>query len=202
VTRYDHRSRTTATAATPARRRRVVFGIAVLIAIVGSPLGAQLNVFKKGEKPAPYQTFKDAAGRFTVDYPATNWRILPGAGSLLVGFTQRDGEATVLVDYMRLRVSLAPHEIDNTMAELELETLKERQPAIKDVKATLVPDKSGPRVAITFSRTGPQGREQVVQYSVPSGDNLYRIVCSVRSDRAKNHQSTLAHIADSFKALR
>ena len=137
-----------------------------------------------------------------MEYPAANWRILSVGGSLLVGFTQKDNEATVTVDYMRFKVSLAATEIDHTFTELELEILKERQPAIKDVKANLMTGHSGPRLVITYSRVGPQGPEQVVQHSIPSGDNLYRVVCAVRSDRVKNHQSTLTHIADSFKALR
>ena len=101
-------------------RRHIICGTLILIAGIESPGRAQRGIFKHAEKVTIYHKFKDGAGRFTLEYPATNWRIIPGSGSVLVGFTQQDGEASVLVDYTKLRLVLAPSEIDNTFAELEV----------------------------------------------------------------------------------
>jgi len=163
--------------------------------VAADPARAQLGLFKRGS--TSYQPFKDPAGRFTLEYPK-DWRVLPGGGSVLVGFTHKDGEASILVDYMKMRLALAPNEIGETFAELELQTLRERQPTIKDARANVVAAASGPRIVIQFSKAGPTGTEQVTQYSIPRGEDLYRLVCTVRSDKVEKNGTILTHMVESF----
>jgi hypothetical protein len=182
-------------------RRRIlpiVCGALVLAAASGSPARAQFGVFKRGSKNGSYQPFKDASGRFSLEYPAKDWRTIPGGGSVLVGFTHKDGDATVLVDYTKLKLALAPTEIDAAFAELEVQLLKEREPSVTDIKSSVVPGSPGPRIVIQFSRPGLHGVEQVLQYSIPVGDNLYRLVCTVRADKAEKNKAILSHMVESF----
>ena len=179
----------------------IVLSAFILASDVGSSAGAQFGMFKR-DKTTKYQVFKDAAGRFTLEYPANDWRVIPGGGSVLIGFTQKDGEVSVLVDYTKLKLTLAPSEIDSSFAELEVQTLKERQPNAKDIKSNLVAGPRGPRVVIQFSRSGEKGAEQVFQYSIPNGDDLFRLVCTVRSDRTEKNQPILSHMVESFATSR
>lgn len=175
--------------------------VAMTIAAIDSPVSAQFGLFKRGKSPN-YQIFRDPAGRFLIEYPAKDWRVIPVGGSVVASVAQKDGEAAVLVDYTKLKLALAPEEIDEGFANLELSALKEKEPTAKDVKATVVTAPSGPRVVIDYVRTGASGPERVTQYSIPAGADLYRVICTVRAALHEKYQPTMTYVVDSFSLLR
>ena len=62
------------------------------------------------------------------------------------------------------------------MPEVELSTLKDQQPKAKDFKSDMLDSKAGRGVLIRYSRDGTgTGPETVIQYSIPVGQELFRL---------------------------
>jgi hypothetical protein len=169
--------------------------------MVEATASAQLGIFKRN-KGTTYQAFRDPGGRFVIEYPTKNWRINPAKGAIVASFSQKNGEAAVVVDYTRLKLALGKDEIDDMVLKLEVDALKERDPSVRDVNANVGQGPSGPRMVIRYTRNGTGGREHVEQYSVPVGDELYRVSCSTRISEQARYQPILTYIAGSFSLLR
>jgi hypothetical protein len=153
---------------------------------------------KKSE--VTYQTYRDSSGRFSLEYPNKDWRVVPGGGSAaLVILAREDGEATMVVEASTLVEALAPSEIQ-AMAEIEVDKLKARVPTAKDAKYELVDTKLGPGAMIPYPNVGAQGAERVVQYSIPVGKSLFRLIRTARVAAAAKHDAVLAHMIESFKS--
>jgi hypothetical protein len=103
--------------------------------MLSAGLTAEQNPFKKllGGDKTSYQTFKDPAGRFEIEYPTKDWRLLPSGGSSLAVFARNDGPA-LFIDHIKLVDRLTAGEID-AMPEMELGRLKDQQPKGKDFKS-------------------------------------------------------------------
>jgi hypothetical protein len=176
--------------------------VTILILLAGlmwpaSRAEAQLGLFNRSKNPA-YRSYADPSGRFSIDYPASDWRIVSGGGSVLIGFNEKNGDASLVVDYTKLQLALEASEIDRMFADLEVQVLKERNPTVKDPKAIVQTVAGAPRVMITFTKQGVHGLEQVTQYSIPRGADMYRVVCTTRTDRAEKNAPLLDHMAESF----
>ena len=182
-------------------RRRAFTGLVGLILCMRSAgLTADQNPFKwmvGGDKNVKYETFKDPAGRFEIEYPAKDWKRLPSGGSSLAVFARNDGP-TLFVDHVRLVGALTPAEIEG-MAAVELDTLKEQQPKAKDFKSDMLDSKAGRGVAIRYSRdsTGP---ETVVQYSIPVGQELFRLNGVIPDKQLAKYEPIIMYMIQSFKA--
>ena len=188
---------------TRARLRRLG-GIACVLAAwasAGAPASAQFGVFRRGKSPN-YQAFRDPGGRFVIEYPVKDWRVVPSGGSVLASFGQKNADAAVIIDYTKLKIALTAQEIDEVVVRLEVAVVKERNPAVTDVKSTIVATPAGPRIVLEYVRTGAGGAENVVQYSIPAGDDLYRVICTARAAQRQKYQATLSYIAESFSVLR
>ncbi len=147
-----------------------------------------------------YQTYRDPGGRFSLEYPNKDWRVVPGGGpAALVILAREDGEATVGVEAVNLVEALVPSEI-RVMAENEVDKLKERAPSAKDAKYELVDTTSGPGAMIPYANIGAQGAERVVQYAIPVDKTLFRLIRTARLAAAARHDAILTHMIESFKA--
>jgi hypothetical protein len=172
-----------------------------LCAVAGDhlPAGQIGKIFGKKQEVA-YQTYRDPGGRFSLEYPNKDWRVVPvGASTALVMLAREDGEATVSVEAVKLVEALAPSEIQ-AMAENEVDKLKERVPSAKDAKYELVDTKLGPGAMIPYANVGAQGAERVVQYSIPVDKNLFRLIRTARIAAAAKHDAVLTHMIESFKS--
>jgi len=102
--------------------RPLTTGVLMLILCVAPmELSAQKNPFKwfGGDKDVKYQTYKDPGGRFEMEYPTKDWRILTSPGSTLAVFSHKDGPS-LFVDRTQLTASLTPDEF-NAMPDIELD---------------------------------------------------------------------------------
>jgi hypothetical protein len=164
------------------------------------PLAAEQfgRLFGRGPKGVTFITYKDAANRFTLEYPEKDWRVMPTPGSSLVILAQKEFEATVVVDYKRLDVPLAPSDVTSAFVDFETEAVKERQHSAKDVKAEIVDAPSGRGALIKYSVAGLRGAEQVMQFSVPKGQDLYRIIGSMRDPLVAKYEPIIMHVIQSF----
>jgi hypothetical protein len=183
-------------------RRRVI--AVVLCAAAGvfadaiSSRGQSILKFGLGDRGVNYRMFRDAASRFEFEYPTKDWRVLPSAGSSLAIVARNDGEATLTIDYLRLTAPLGPEEI-GTMAEVEIQDLKEKHPNAKDFKSEIIDIKAGRGAMIRYSGVGVKGPEQVMQYSVPVGQDLFRVIAIVPEQLVAKYEGIVAHMIGSFK---
>jgi hypothetical protein len=176
--------------------RKTVVTFLVSICLV-SPLMAEqlglgrLNPFR--DKKVTYQEFRVAD--VTVQYPEKDWNQLPGAGTVLVTFAQKNGEAAVVIDRTKLPTPLAPEDITDLFMELETELVKERDPSLQGMRSTFLRLGEFPRIVqMDFTRGAPPREEQVRQISIPMGWYLYRVVASARIAEFEKYEEMFLHM--------
>ncbi len=167
--------------------------VAVALAAVSPEMAPQKN------DKANYQELKEPSGRFTLQYPKKDWRVLPGGGSVLVTLVHKDNRAVVNVEYSPLAAPLLPSELTDLFPELEVEELKQRQPGAGDFTRELVERPDGRYSRVSFVRKGFLGTERVVQATMPLGMHLYRITCTAADREYAKFAPIFATIIDSFR---
>jgi len=176
--------------------------LAVAVVAAEAAAAAQLGIFKRN-KGTTYQAFRDPGGRFVIEYPVKDWRVNPAKEPIVASFAHKSGDASVVVDHSKLKLALTNDEIDDVVIKLEVDALKEREPSARDINASLTRPPAGPRIVIRYTREPAKGaREQVEQYSIASGDDLYHVVCAVKQSEQTRLQPILSYIAGSFSLLR
>jgi hypothetical protein len=176
----------------------VAMAIAWPMAMIEPTRAVQFGkIFGRNDKMA-FTSFKDASGRFTLDFPAKDWRTMPTPGASLAILAHKDFEATLVVDYKRLDVPLDPADVSPTFAEIETEAIKERQSAAKDFKAEIVDTPAGRGALIRYSNAGQKGPDRVIQFSIPIRQDLYRLIGSIRQPLLAKHEPTIMHMIQSF----
>jgi hypothetical protein len=179
--------------------RRAFAGALIAIALLLSP-GAHAGQFKwivGGDKSTKYDTYKDPAGRFEIEFPQKDWRLLPSGGSSLAVFSRKDGPA-LFIDSTRLADRLTPAEVDQ-LSDLEVSRLKSQQPKGKDFKAEMLEGKAGRGILIRYSRQDAEP-ESVVQYTIPVGQELFRLNGVVPEKMMQKNEPIIMHMIQSFKA--
>jgi hypothetical protein len=175
-----------------------VFALAVALAVAAAPAsGGQFGFLKRDSKIA-FQAFKDPNGRFTLDYPK-DWQVIAGSGDVVVTFAAKNGEAALVVEHSRLKISLGPDDIDNTFAQIETDVLNERQPKATEVTARIDAVASARAIVIDYARPGLTRPERARQYSFPIGQELYRLACSTVTVQFPKYDSAFIRMAESFK---
>jgi hypothetical protein len=176
-------------------RRVVTIGMVVL-------LGGAAMVSAQAPQAGPrkgYQLLQVFADRFTCEYPAKDWDIVAGGASSLVAMTQKKHEATIVVEYQPMQIELAPTEIDDNFAKLEVEPISARQSGVTGLSSK-IQDVNGHRtIVIDYARRGATGPEHVRQYSMPIGKNLYRVIGSAPTANFEKYASTFEVAAVSFQ---
>lgn len=176
--------------------------VTLLVSIcVASPLAAdqlgtgRLNPFR--DKKITYKPFRVAD--VTVEFPEKNWNQLPGAGTVLVTFAQKNGEAAVVIDRTKLLTPLAPEDITDLFQELETELVKERDPSSAGLRSTFLRLGEFLRIVqMDFTRGAPPREEQVRQISIPMGWYLYRVIASARIAEFKKYEEIFLHMMTSL----
>jgi hypothetical protein len=176
-------------------RASLGFLIVVVCILSSAGLAAGQNPVKRVDKN--YQIFRDPAGRFELEYPTKDWRLLPSGGSSLAVFARNDGPA-LFIDHVRLVERLTPAEVE-ALPEGELDRLKDRQPNGKDFKQEAFASQAGRGVLIRYSRPGTQA-ESVVQYSIPVGQDLFRLNAVVPERLFAKYEPVVMHMIESFQA--
>jgi hypothetical protein len=183
-------------------RPRTITALAVVMAfLLSAGLTAEQNVLKRmvgADTNVKYQPFKDSAGRFELEYPSKDWKLLPSGSSSLAVFARNDGP-TLYVDHVRLLEPLTPPEIAG-MPAVELSSVKDQQPKAKDFKSDMFDCKTGRGVLIRYSREGGGGPETVVQYSIAVGPELFRINGIMPDKQVQKYEPIIMYMIQSFRA--
>ena len=180
-------------------RRRAFLGslISIVCVLPASLTAGQFWPFGR-DKNTSYQTFKDPAGRFELEYPTKDWRLLSSVGSSLAVFSHKDGRPALVIDRVSLAGRLTPEEID-ALPGNEVERLRDQQPKIKDFKSDVVETKAGRGVLIRYARVDLEP-ESVVQYTIAVGQDLYRLNGVVTDKLLSKYEPVIMHMIQSFKA--
>ena len=153
-----------------------------------------------GGKPEEFLTFQPPDSAFTIEIPKKDWRTLPGVGAVVVVFSDAKAEASVALEHARLQQSLEPSEITQLFVDIEVENIKARDAGSEGFRTALRTDPDGRRViAIDFTRKGLKGVERVRQFSLPSGSDLFRLICSAGPQQFDRYAPVFEHMAESFK---
>jgi len=151
-----------------------------------------------GDRSTKYQIYKDPEGRFEMEYPAKDWRLLPSnSSSTLVGFSRNDGP-TFFVDYIRLRDKPTKGELD-AMPDVEVQHLKDVQPKATAFTTELLESRAGSGVLIKYSRPGTSP-ESVIQYSFVANVDLYRLNGVVPEKQLQKYEPVIMHMIQSFQS--
>ena len=178
------------------RRPSMLLAAAILFAF-SSGLSAEQFKWMVGDKSVKYVSFKDASGRFELEYPEKDWKRLPSVGQSLIGFARNDGP-TLFVDHVRLVEALTPAEMAGLLS-VELSTLKDQQPKATGFKSEDLESKAGRGVLIKYSREGA-GPETVIQFSIAVGMELFRITGVIPDKQVAKYEPIVMYMIQSFKA--
>ena len=159
--------------------------------------------FRRSPKPNDFSAAKLPWNSFSLELPK-NWQLVPGYGGILLTAVEktRNNQATaaIALEQMLLVEPLAVNEIDAVLAGLETAAARQRDPAGQDFDQQ-VKEANGRRfVLIQYSRPGLNGMDRVVQYAIPSGRVMYRLICiAPAAQLTEKYQAMFAHVAQSFK---
>lgn len=154
------------------------------------------------------QVFESANKQIRLEYPKRDWEIvprasatmIPGVTSPIVSLVHRRREAAVVIEQTKLHQPLALDDITDLFSQLEVDSVRERQPQASDVKAKLVEAGGRRFVIVTYARQGVGGPERVRQYSIPAGADLFRLTCVAAASQFARYEPIFAHVAASFTA--
>ncbi len=177
---------------------RIVTAVLGLVCTAGMAAGQTDSWYGRNPRLS-VQSLQAPDGRFTLQYPKKDWLAVPGGGGVLLTLTERRVEATVAVEDKALNQPLAPDDITDLFAQLEIDAIKERQPKATDFQSRLLEAEGRKIVIVQFTRPGLKGPERVRQFSIPAGPHLYRVVCSSSPAQFAKYEPVFAHIAASFR---
>jgi len=153
----------------------------------------------QADNRANYQELNEPSGRFRLQYPKKDWRVLPGGGSVLVTLAHKDNRAVVTIEYTPLEAQLLPSELTDLFPQLEVEELKKRQPGAGAFTQELVERPDGRYSRISFAKKGFLGTERVVQATMPLGAHLFRITCTATDREYAKFTPVFATIIETFR---
>ncbi len=142
-----------------------------------------------------------ASQSFSIDYPEKDWSLVPGGSTTLLAVAQRRFEAVLVVERTTLQVALSDDEIGEVFLAVEADHIRESVPSATDIKAEI--QQLGDRrvAAFFYRRNGVLGPERVLQYSMPAGTALYRIVAVGKPESFDRHLPTMQAMAASLAPL-
>jgi hypothetical protein len=181
------------------RRRSAILAILIMVLAPFASVMLEAQAKPAAGVRKGYQLFRGYPDRFTFEYPTKDWEQIAGGTSSVMTLTPKKRDAAVVIEYQPLRLELAPSEIDEEFAKLELEPVTARQPGATNTGLKLVEMGANKVIVIEYSRKGLMGPETVRQYSLALGKHLYRIVCSAPTASFGKHEPVFTAIVESFK---
>jgi len=173
---------------------------AVLVCLAAARMPAQTDQMYGKSPKLQVRPVKAPNGRFSIEYPRSDWIVLPGGGDVVLSLAQRNGEAVVQVLHSTLKTALAADEITDLFAQLEVDTLKDQDQGAADFQPRVFDAGDRRLIIVQFTQPGLAGRNQVRQYSIPRGQDLYRLICSAAVPLFSKYSAIFSHIAASFTA--
>jgi len=147
-----------------------------------------------------YLLFTDPGKRFSIEFPNTwTWMIIQGSQEPLATFVHPRKEAAVVVERFKLPVRLNPGDITDLFAEIEAAKVKENQRDVSAVVARIVTRADLKGAVVDYVRGGLSESERVRQFSIPVGDDVYRITCMALASRFQQYELEFEIVASTLK---
>lgn len=156
--------------------------LVLALAVASADLWAQPPARAFPWKPREVKARRTSIGTVSIDVPEKDWQQLPGAGTVLATIAAKSGLGAVVIERSRLAQPLTSEDTTELLAELETDQVREREPGAVALRGDLDEHPTlGRVVRVRYARKGARGDEQVLQYSIPAGWDLYRIVYSAQA---------------------
>lgn len=162
-----------------------------------APAGAADTWLARSTRMA-FQPWTSPDAPVRLDVPQKDWMVLPASGPIVFVMASRKGDAVVLVERATLRQALEPGDITDLFAQIEADAIRERHPKAADFELKVLDLGARRLVAVQYGRPGVLGPERVRQYSVPVGQQLYRLTCISRAAQFAVFGQVFSHVAASF----
>src|SRR5262249_41091179 len=184
-----------------ARARATLSAVTVIACVWSVDAAAQRPWWLLGPgKSDEYVAFEPADKRVALEIPKRDWGPASRVWSGIVGFSSAKSDASAALEHIQLKLALEPSEITQLFVDLEVESIKERDPSAEDVRTALRTDSDGRRViVIDFTHRGLRGPERVRQFSIPRDSDLFRLICSAAPALFDKYSPVFEHMAASFK---
>lgn len=192
--------------------RLALFGLACLIPLAhlaaqgpAAPQGAPDPWYSRQARPQNIDEPKTFTGAFRIELPK-NWHFAPGhTGTIfsVVEHTKKwETAGLITLEYMRLQLSLEPALIPG-VGERELKEVQSRELSGKQFSGSIKNGPLGPIIFIQYDRPGISGADDhVVQYSIPVGTTMYRLICIAPTAEIEKYRPMFAHVAYSFSPMK
>ena len=160
--------------------------------------------YARSSKPRDFETPRGLPGKFAIELPKRDWQIVPGYGGVEFMATEKAKNnqaavAVMILDHMQLRSPIGPKDVDAGLAEIE-SSLVRGQAGGQKVEQQVKEAEGRKFIFIQYSKPGLSGPDRVVQYSIPVGAVMYRLICIAPEAQLNKYQEIFAHAAASFKA--
>ncbi len=142
-----------------------------------------------------------ASQSFSIDYPEKDWTAVSGGNAMLVAVVQKKFEAVLIVERTPLQVALTNEDVGDVFLSIEADHIREATPSAADMKADLQELGDRKVAAFVYRRTGATGPERVLQYSIPAGTSLYRVIAVARPEFFDRHLPVLQAMAVSVAPM-
>ncbi len=135
---------------------------------------------------------------FTVDYPKKDWQPLFGTGSSLVVLFHKNRDMTVAIERTTVLNALTASEITDRTAALEYEDWALRRPLAAGFGHQFVDYEGERTIVIDFTQPGPRGTERVRIYTLPRGQEWFRVICTTTPAAYDKYKDTCHKIGMSL----
>jgi hypothetical protein len=183
--------------------------VRLVVFLLASLVGMEALRAQAPQAAAPDPWYSRQPRPRNIDGPKvfTNWFSieLPKATtvfSVVEKTRQWESGGLVTLEYEQLQAPLEPSLVA-AASERELNEVKKRELGGKNYGVAVKIGALGPIVFIQYDRPGFTGGDnRVVQYSIPVGRMLYRLVCIAPASKIEEYRPIFAHVAASFTPLK
>lgn len=182
-------------------RVTIVLGCLLLAAGVAGAQTASDPWFTRSPRPKDFEPPRMPLGQFTIELPK-DWQLAPGFNTFMLIASEKTRNnapaASIVLERWQLADSV---EVNQGFADYLLEEyLKKREPTVQKFDQQ-IKDVGGRKFVLTrYSREGLSGPDGIVDYSIPIGTVLYRVMGVAPAAQIPKYQPTFAHVASSLKA--
>jgi hypothetical protein len=144
-------------------------------------------------------------GAFSIELPK-GWQFVPGHAGTVFSSVEKNRQsqagALITLEYLRLQAPLDPTLIAGA-GERELKGVQDWELNGTQFTSQVMNGEAGPFVVIQYNRPGLSGgNDHVVQYSIPVGTTMYRLICVAPAAALDKYRPVFAHVAASFTPVR
>ena len=146
-----------------------------------------------------FRTLTLAGGHSQVDVPQRDWQLGSAFGNTAAVLISKKGDATVIVQRVPLEVPISEVDMTEVFESLQVDEITKGQAGVGALSHAMKSADGRRYLAVSFTRTGPAGPEQVLVYVFNGGGSLYRLVCISQPDGRAKYGPVFGHMAATLK---